>query len=704
MLKVSKFFILCSLFAHSLLLGSFSLGSHVRDAAAYICWAMARAYDARQIGTFVDRLAPALICVVCFDRALNCRRAASAVIQELAGRTQRFPHWLDVIGRTEFAELSLLEHTFLQMGVHFATTYEVFRSAIIQHLVTDKTTHWDPVVRRLAAQTLGSISALVPFARLDQLNVLLERTLSADLNGRHGAILSLAQLIGRDGSLNPTDTGSNDQSNLWKTVKGLVEELKCRNLFVGIGGEFMKEGTLAVIENYCARGWNVPEELRSSWQEVVLSGINTESDVVQDGTVRATVAFASALFKSGNHEPFLKALLSVFTRHEAHFAISTVARSLVLMSNEVMEPSANDFVLEMVNFLRATFCSPLRRSETSADVVASVLRLMDRFLVKIEKTLQQEVINWLIKALEDHTITKQGNVGMLVRVAAMGALNTTKECAILNSMEPEQSLQIIRLVAGEAVFRRNGSYSLAVKKLSQLIKWMNKERRTDLLEEETAKMLVQLESSEMISEVEQYAVLVKLFNSHQLAPSLWLGLVCVIADLLLEPFTKVFIAFLRASPKREHILESFLAVAAEKAKDGRLSMPLLVSMKSLLVSVPTESQWQKKVASLCWSVCERSSNPKKYLLAADVLCTLVPLGSSNLTNAMRYLYVLLGHQMPRVRSYTAMEMFTALLAVDDDEGQLAEAVDLLQTTDWLVAADAKAARERIHSIVKEVCQ
>lgn len=686
------------------LLGSFSLGSHVRDAAAYICWAMARAYDARQIGTFVDRLAPALICVVCFDRALNCRRAASAVIQELAGRTQRFPHWLDVIGRTEFAELSLLEHTFLEMGVHFATTYEVFRSAIIQHLVTDKTTHWDPVVRRLAAHTLGSISAVVPFGRLDQLNVLLERTLSADLNGRHGAILSLAHIIGRDGSLNPADT-NHYQSNLWRTVKGLVEELKCRNLFAGIGGEFMKEGTLAVIENYCARGWSVPEELASSWQEVVLSGINTESDVVQESTVRATVAFASALFKSAHLEPFLKALLSVFRRYEAHFAISTVARSLGLMSDEVLEPVANDFVLEMVNFLRATFCSPLRRSETTADVVASVLKLMDRFLEKIEKSLQQEVKNWLMRALDDHTITKQGNVGALVRVAAMGALNTAKECAFLNSMEPEQSLQIIRLVAGEAVFRRNGSYALAVKKLAQLIKWLNVEQRATLLDDEITKLIVQLESSEaIIEEVEQYAVLVKLFNSPQLAPTLWFGLICVIADPLLEPFTKVFVAFLRASPERERILESFLVVAGEKAKDGRLSMPLLVSMKALLVSVPTESEWQKKVATLCWSICEKSANPKKYLLAADVLCTLVPLGSSNLANAMRYLYVLLGYKMPRVRSYTAMELFTALLALDDDDGQLMEAVDLLQTTDWLVAADAKAARERIYAIVKQVCQ
>ncbi len=690
----------------------------MRDAAAYICWSMARAYDGRQIGPFVDRLAPALINVVCFDRALNCRRAASAVIQELAGRTQRFPHWLDVIGRTEFAELSLLEHTFLQMGVHFAATYEVFREAIIQHLLTDKSTHWDPAIRRLAAQTLGRISAVVPFARRDQaLKILLERALSADLNGRHGAILSLAQIIGNDRSLNVEAAGSSElQAKLWRTVKGLFEELKCRNLYVGMGGEFMKEGSLAMVEQYCARGWTVPKEegLRSSWQEVVLSGVNTESDVVQEVTVSAVVAFSSALLKesaNAHHEPFLKALLGVFSRHEAAFAVSTVARSTVLMADEVLRPLANDFVREALAFLRATFGSELRRSETVADVVGAVVRLVGRFMGEVEEPLRQEVADWLIRALEDHTITKQGNVGLLVRVAAMEALKKP-DCPFLNSMAPEQLLQIVRLVAGEAVFKRNGSYPLAVKKLAALGKWIGEGKQksaTGLLPEETVKLMVQLETDQGVisEELEQYAVLVKLFDCHQLTPWLWPGLICVIADPLLEPFTKVFVAFLRASPQREQVLETFLKVATDKAKDGRLALPLLVSANALLTSVPTSGEWQEKVATVCWSVVKGSANPKKYLLVADVFCTLVPLGSANLGNAMRFLYVLLGHQLPRVRSYTATEMYTALMAVDDLEGdggdgsQLMEAMELLQTTDWLVAAEARASRERIRAIVKQ---
>lgn len=62
-------------------LGNYSLGRNVRDAACYVCWSLARAFDADIIKPYVNQIAGALLIVTVFDREVNCRRAASAAFQ-----------------------------------------------------------------------------------------------------------------------------------------------------------------------------------------------------------------------------------------------------------------------------------------------------------------------------------------------------------------------------------------------------------------------------------------------------------------------------------------------------------------------------------------------------------------------------------------------------------------------------------------------
>lgn len=48
--------------------GPHSVGSHVRDAAAYVCWAFGRAYYHRDMEGVLKQLAPHLLTVACYDR------------------------------------------------------------------------------------------------------------------------------------------------------------------------------------------------------------------------------------------------------------------------------------------------------------------------------------------------------------------------------------------------------------------------------------------------------------------------------------------------------------------------------------------------------------------------------------------------------------------------------------------------------------
>lgn len=41
--------------------GNFSVGAHVRDAACYVCWAFARAYEPKEILPYVDQIAKLVV-------------------------------------------------------------------------------------------------------------------------------------------------------------------------------------------------------------------------------------------------------------------------------------------------------------------------------------------------------------------------------------------------------------------------------------------------------------------------------------------------------------------------------------------------------------------------------------------------------------------------------------------------------------------
>lgn len=66
--------------------GAHSIGSNVRDAAAYVLWALARTQDSATLTPHAANLANRLASVAIYDREIHIRRAASAAYQEHVGR------------------------------------------------------------------------------------------------------------------------------------------------------------------------------------------------------------------------------------------------------------------------------------------------------------------------------------------------------------------------------------------------------------------------------------------------------------------------------------------------------------------------------------------------------------------------------------------------------------------------------------------
>uniref|UniRef100_A0AAZ3SCC3 Tubulin-specific chaperone D n=1 Tax=Oncorhynchus tshawytscha TaxID=74940 RepID=A0AAZ3SCC3_ONCTS len=164
--------------------GACSVGSNVRDAACYVCWAFARAYEPTELKPFVTQIACALVITAVFDRNVNCRRAASGT----------FPYGIDIVVAADYFAVGNLNNCYLSISVYIASFPEYTRP-MIDHLVAMKINHWDGVIRQLATKALHNLTPQAPdYMSTTVMPQLLPIALGIDLHSRHGAILASAEI------------------------------------------------------------------------------------------------------------------------------------------------------------------------------------------------------------------------------------------------------------------------------------------------------------------------------------------------------------------------------------------------------------------------------------------------------------------------------------------------------------------------------
>ena len=156
---------------YDLVRGTRAVGSHVRDAACYLCWSFARTFTFTDLNPYIQLIGSAMICIGLFDREVNIRRAGCAAFQENVGRLACFPNGIDIITVADYFSVGNKSSSYLEVAVKVAS-FESYRDDIINHLIEYKLFHWDKVIRQLAAQCLGKIALVWPnqvYSLLDNL-------------------------------------------------------------------------------------------------------------------------------------------------------------------------------------------------------------------------------------------------------------------------------------------------------------------------------------------------------------------------------------------------------------------------------------------------------------------------------------------------------------------------------------------------------
>lgn len=251
--------------------GQHYVGSNIRDAACYVCWAFARAYSPQVLKPFMKNISLGLLTTALFDREINCRRAASAAFQENVGRqgNENFTYGIEIITIADFFAVSNRNHAFLNLAVEIVSLdIGTYFLPFVLHLKDYKINHWDKEIRDISSKALAKLFHLLFSSSKIDLSVsysdftntileeLLDSAISENLHQRHGALLSLSTILSvlTFHRFNTDFIQTNDFSlfqlsaeNQMK-IENLVPLIEKRRLYRGKGGEFVREAVCLLIE------------------------------------------------------------------------------------------------------------------------------------------------------------------------------------------------------------------------------------------------------------------------------------------------------------------------------------------------------------------------------------------------------------------------------------------------------------------------
>ncbi|XP_075094332.1 tubulin-folding cofactor D isoform X4 [Nicotiana tabacum] len=413
--------------------GPHSIGSHVRDAAAYVCWAFGRAYYHADMKSVLEQLAPHLLTVACYDREVNCRRAAAAAFQENVGRQGNFPYGIDIVNAADFFALSSRINSYLHVAVYIAQ-YDGYLDPFVDELLNSKICHWDKSLRELAANALSSLAKYDPghFAST-VVGKLLPCTLSSDLCMRHGATLAIGEVILAlhecDYVLSP---------DLQNQVAGVVPAIEKARLYRGKGGEIMRSAVSRFIECISLARVQLTDKIKRSLLDTLHENLRHPNSQIQGAAVAALKSFFPAYLVASES----KGINTITSRYLEQLTDPNVAArrgsslALGVLPYKYLAKGWKDILWKLCAACEIEAKPEDRDAEArvnSAKALVSVCEILTAteeysHLFSAEECrslyvfIKNEVMQTLFKALDDYSVDNRGDIGSWVREAAIDGL------------------------------------------------------------------------------------------------------------------------------------------------------------------------------------------------------------------------------------------------------------------------------------------
>ncbi|KAJ4482161.1 tubulin folding cofactor D C terminal-domain-containing protein [Lentinula aciculospora] len=274
--------------------GAHSVGSNVRDASAYVLWALARSQEIPSLSPLASDLARHLVTVSLYDREVQIRRAASAGFQEFVGRTNLFPHGIDVLRKTDFYAVGIRRNSFLTAAPQVAEHVE-YRPYLLDHLLNVALRHWDISMRRVGAQSLHRI-CLVDIKTLgpEAVQRCVKLLGAIDNSDIHGGLLGLIELALAYEEILNGEILEAKKREIWQYLSHIPEStlLGPRNEIVTAAACDLMTRTITLPEIKLG-----PNSAVSNWNKIVEYGLKHRDLTVQESAA-ATIEYCRSLVAS----------------------------------------------------------------------------------------------------------------------------------------------------------------------------------------------------------------------------------------------------------------------------------------------------------------------------------------------------------------------------------------------------------------------
>jgi hypothetical protein len=424
--------LICSAIHFDVLRGQHSVGSHVRDAACYVCWAFARAYSPEVMRPYVSSLSEAMLLTAVYDREINCRRAASAAFQENVGRqgNQNFPNGIEIITIADYFSLGNRAAAYSTIAPAVAGMADWYVEPFVDYLISSKVGHWDKEIRVLAGKGIADIVPLNPQLVLSRMNKLLKLCVSARLANRHGATLAVAEVV-----LSLASIGADIPTETADRIVGLISDFSSKRLYRGRGGEMLRQAAALLIENIARASLPLSIKVQVQLVEVLNENMRQPHEYIQLSSAHALRHFLFHYFpvtvEKGPSERLEELTTCKYLDGLKEAENAAVARGYALAMGALPAKFllVDDTRLEEVFSRLGEVLAPEHTvqgepdAETRRNAVQSLVELCERLMPHSTEAqctyVVKTSVEHLLVATKDYSIDKRGDIGSWCRIEAL---------------------------------------------------------------------------------------------------------------------------------------------------------------------------------------------------------------------------------------------------------------------------------------------
>ncbi|CAH1175633.1 unnamed protein product [Phaedon cochleariae] len=632
--------------------GYASVGSHIRDAACFVCWAFSRAYDSEVLAPHVQEISSSLLVVTCFDKEINCRRAASAAFQENVGRQGNFPHGIEILTVADFFSVSVRNSAYLTIST-FIAQFEQYRRPLIDHLLKRKVDHWDTSIRELTAKAFHNLTPTLPSYLVDTvLPSLFEKSISIDLNSRHGSVLAIGEILYALSKIAKERNQTIDTlltEDLLTKTKNLVPIFRERLYFRGLGGELMKQACSDFIEKCSLAALPFhKDDVIEDWLQLLTECFSYEVAVIRAAAVKALPTLLSEYYvaKPDRCDAIVKTFNEELLSHSNEHTRMGFGLALGCLPKFVLLGNFDEVVSALMEASKIT-PNTAKWAESRRDSVkalSSVSRTMAENLGKeFSEDHVDKIYGILLEGLKDYTQDKRGDIGAWTREACVLGLQTLT--FLLSENRPEMLNEdllnrILSGVAQQAVEKIDRTRALAGRVFYSII--YHDPRIQNIAHQDDLCRIFPKEECDLLnwnSASSTFPKFVQLVQLPSYSYNLMLGLVCSIGGMtenLVKNSSSSLFAYLKTvdeskgSSEIRRICDIVLKLFTDHQKVDRITIPMFRFLDKLFDSgcidcmvKDSETEFFKKILRLIQAEISACKDIYKLIDGITVLCQLI---------------------------------------------------------------------------------